>query len=156
MIATGSGEVVLDSNTRREAAWVNMKFGDRIEVKDVPALTHDLTAVSRTRATVLLITDPASSVGVRLTGSGDVGVAAGRGSGKELGVDFIAPETEAGKGEAVVTSGLQQSEFPASIPVGRITTAEKHTGEFQQLIRVKPAVDLRRLNFVKVLQWSPP
>jgi hypothetical protein len=47
MIATGSGEVIIDSNSRREAAWVNMKFGDRIEVKDVPALTQDLSGLSR-------------------------------------------------------------------------------------------------------------
>jgi hypothetical protein len=47
MIATGSGEVIIDSNSRREAAWVNMKFGDRIEVKDIPALTQDLSGLSR-------------------------------------------------------------------------------------------------------------
>jgi hypothetical protein len=47
MIATGSGEVIIDSNSRREAAWVNMRFGDRIEVKDVPALTQDLSGLSR-------------------------------------------------------------------------------------------------------------
>ncbi len=47
MVATASGEVILDSNTRREAAWVNLKFGDNIEVKDVPALTQDLSALSR-------------------------------------------------------------------------------------------------------------
>jgi hypothetical protein len=47
LIATATGEVVLDSASRREAAWVNLRFGDRVEVKDVPALTQDLSGLSR-------------------------------------------------------------------------------------------------------------
>jgi hypothetical protein len=50
VVATASGEVILDSNTRREPAWVNLSFGDaqqRIEVKDVPALTEDLSPLTR-------------------------------------------------------------------------------------------------------------
>lgn len=48
LIATNFGELMIDSTSRKEPAWVNLRFGDRIEVKDVPALTHDLSAVSRT------------------------------------------------------------------------------------------------------------
>jgi hypothetical protein len=47
MIATATGEVIVDSNSRKEAAWVNLRFGDHMEVKDVPALTQDLSALSR-------------------------------------------------------------------------------------------------------------
>lgn len=51
MVATGSAEVVLDSNSRHEPAWVNLRFGDdqrgAIEIRDVPALTRDLSALSR-------------------------------------------------------------------------------------------------------------
>ena len=32
---------------RKEAAWVNLRFGDKMEVKDVPAITQDLSGVSR-------------------------------------------------------------------------------------------------------------
>src|SRR5437660_1439165 len=46
MIATATGEVVVDSSSRKEPAWVNLRFGS-MEVKDVPALTQDLSAVSR-------------------------------------------------------------------------------------------------------------
>ncbi len=35
LVATGSSEVVVDSNSRHEASWVNLRF-DRVEVKDVP------------------------------------------------------------------------------------------------------------------------
>ena len=47
LVATAVGEVVIDSATRHEPAWVNLKFGDRVEVKDVPALTQDLSGISR-------------------------------------------------------------------------------------------------------------
>ncbi|MDQ1372978.1 MAG: rod shape-determining protein MreC, partial [Actinomycetota bacterium] len=127
----------------------------RMPVVTGAGLVGRITSVSRTRATVLLITDPASSVGIRLTGSGDVGVANGRGSDKDLTVDFVAPDADVKKDEVVVSSGLQQSEFPPSIPIGKVTQSSSPNGEFQKLLRVKPIVDLHRLTFVKVLQWSP-
>lgn len=47
LVATGTAEVVVDSGAGREPSWVSLRFGGRIEVKDVPALTKDLTGVSR-------------------------------------------------------------------------------------------------------------
>jgi hypothetical protein len=47
MIATATGEVVLDSNSRKEPAWVNLRFGEHVEIKDVPAITQDLSGLSR-------------------------------------------------------------------------------------------------------------
>ncbi|MEI7892539.1 MAG: hypothetical protein WCI05_05585 [Myxococcales bacterium] len=47
LIATGVSEVVVDASSRREPAWVSLRFGDRIEVNDVPALAVDLTPISR-------------------------------------------------------------------------------------------------------------
>ncbi len=46
-IATGSGEVVLDSQTRPEPSWVSLRFGQRLEVHDVPALAQDLSGISK-------------------------------------------------------------------------------------------------------------
>ncbi len=46
LVATGTSEVLLDSNSRHEAAWVSLKF-DRVEVKDVPALVQDLSPITR-------------------------------------------------------------------------------------------------------------
>jgi hypothetical protein len=46
LVATGSSEVVLDSNSRREPAWVSLRF-DRLEIKDVPAMVSDLAPISR-------------------------------------------------------------------------------------------------------------
>jgi len=110
--------------------------------------------VSRTRATVLLVSNPTSSVGVRLAASGEVGVASGRGARSPLQVDNVDPATKVAPDEPVVTSGLQQSIYPPGIPVGRIRTARVPPEAVQQEVTVDPIVDLRRLTFVKVLQWS--
>lgn len=47
LVATGVAELTIDSATRREPAWVNLRFADRIEVKDVPAITQDLSGISK-------------------------------------------------------------------------------------------------------------
>src|SRR5262249_22575860 len=47
MPATGSAEVVLDSATRAEPSWVQLRFAQRLEVHDVPALAQDLSGVSK-------------------------------------------------------------------------------------------------------------
>ena len=47
LVATGTAEVTLDSAHRKEPTWVSLRFGGRIEVKDVPAMVQDLSGVSR-------------------------------------------------------------------------------------------------------------
>ncbi|HEY1955524.1 MAG TPA: tetratricopeptide repeat protein [Polyangiaceae bacterium] len=47
MIATGSSEVIVDSAARSGPSWVSLRFAGRIEVHDVPALTQDLSSLSR-------------------------------------------------------------------------------------------------------------
>jgi hypothetical protein len=47
MVATGVPETVVDATAGSDPKWVNLKFGDGIEVKDVPALTKDLSGYSR-------------------------------------------------------------------------------------------------------------
>src|SRR5689334_13081608 len=46
MVATGTPEVEIDS-TQQKPAWVSLRFGRRLEVKDVPALSRDLSGLSR-------------------------------------------------------------------------------------------------------------
>jgi rod shape-determining protein MreC len=128
--------------------------------KDMPVvagggLVGRVVQASDTRAVVLLITDPTSAIGVRLARTGEVGVAEGRGRQRLLDVEFIDFRAKVRVGEPVVTSGLQESIFPPSIPVGRVTSAKVPTGSVQQEVTVEPAVDLQRIEFVKVLQWRP-
>ena len=118
-------------------------------------LVGRVVSVSHTRATVLLVTDPGFAVGIRLDPSGDVAVAHGDGQGKSLAVDPLQASTPVKVGDVVATSGLQQSIFPPQIPVGRVLSVSTEPGALLKSVRVTPIVDLRRLTFVKVVQWSP-
>ncbi len=47
LIATSNAEVVLDNKTRSEPSWISIRFGGKLEVRDVPALTEDLSGLSK-------------------------------------------------------------------------------------------------------------
>lgn len=152
--------VISSTPSNFELAVVIDRGTDHGVAEDMPVisgagLVGRVTEVSRNRSVVKLLTDLTFSVGVRFTGSGEVGVATGRGRRDPMRVDLVAAATPVAKGELVVTSGLQQSAYPAGIPVGRVAAAKSVAGEEEKRVTVRPLVDLRRLAFVKVLQWSP-
>ena len=118
-------------------------------------LVGRVVSASLTRSTVLLVSDPGFAVGIRLDPSGDVGVAHGQGQGKTLAMDPLAKDTPVTVGDVVTTSGLQQSIFPPQIPVGTVLSVTTDPGALLKSVRITPIVDLRRLTFVKVVQWSP-
>lgn len=118
-------------------------------------LVGRVTEASRNRSVVQLLTDKKFSVGIRIGETGDVGVANGTGSLSRLTVDLVDPSTEVPEGEILVTSGLQQSQFPPGYPVGRVVDREVRPNALQQDVTIEPVVDLERLTFLTVLQWTP-
>jgi rod shape-determining protein MreC len=118
-------------------------------------LVGRLEQVSRHQSSVLILTDPAFDVGVRLSPSGSVGVATGQGAGKAMAIDLVDVGTAVDPGSVVVTSGLQQSPYPPGIPVGKITAVVSKPGGVRQYVSMNPLIDAGRLTFVKVLLWSP-
>lgn len=126
---------------------------------DMPVVTGDgligrVVQVSGRRSRVRLVTDPGSSVGVRIARTGEAGVATGEGPDRALSVGFIDVGADVQKGDLAVTSGLEGGSdlYPASIPVGRVSKAQKVEGELQQRVDVRPLADLKGLRYVKVLQ----
>jgi rod shape-determining protein MreC len=110
--------------------------------------------VSRDRATILLVKDPQSGVGVKMERTGTTGVVKGRGDSSTLRVDFVDPNADVTAGEIVSTAGVQNSPFPAGIPVGTVSKVSRTPGDLQQDVVVKPLVDFSRLDYVKVLRPS--
>jgi rod shape-determining protein MreC len=126
---------------------------------DMPVVTGaglvgSVRAVSRDQATVLLLQDPASGVGVQIEESGTNAVAKGRGDGSAVRLDFVDPAAEVGQGQLVYTSGQRDSRFPGGIPVGTVSAVSKTRGDLQQSVLVAPSVDFSRLDYVKVLRPS--
>jgi rod shape-determining protein MreC len=126
---------------------------------DMPVVTGDglvgrVVEVSQKRSRVRLITDPGSSVGIRLSRSGETGVAEGEGPGRTMSVGFIEINADVKRRDLVVTSGLEGGSdlYPAAIPVGRVVRAQKVAGELQQRVELRPLADVEHLRFVKVLK----
>ncbi len=134
-------------------------IGKGMPVVSGAGLAGRVVEVSKSRCTVLLISDPTSSVGVRFgTGANQsVAVASGAGSGARLSVSLVEPSIQLTKGEAMVTSGLQKPGdlFPPDIPVGTVASATYHNGDLQQNVTLDPAAALQRLDLVSVLKWTP-
>lgn len=47
LVSTGVAEAVIDSSAGAKASWVSLRFGEKVEVRDVPALAQDLSGLSR-------------------------------------------------------------------------------------------------------------
>jgi rod shape-determining protein MreC len=117
------------------------------------ALVGRIQRATAHRSTVELLSDPSLSVGVRLATTGDLSVATGNGG--DMVMSLVEPNTVIHPNDAVVTSGLQQSEYPPGLPVGKVRSAKRDEAGLTQSVSVRPLVNLRRLSFVRVLQWSP-
>ena len=47
LVATGTAEAVVDSSGGAQPSWVSLRFGENVQVKNVPALAKDLSGISR-------------------------------------------------------------------------------------------------------------
>ena len=104
--------------------------------------------------TVRLITDVASSVGVRFGTGENLALVQGSGLGRDLAVNLVAPGTALHKGEVLTTSGLQDAQYPPDIPVATIRSFSSTPSATQETVTARPLADLAVLQYVDVLQWS--
>ena len=118
-------------------------------------LVGRVVQVTSTTSTVLMLTDPSSTVGVRIPNSGQVGAAVGQGTGRSLAVNLVVPGTHIRRGAVLVTSGLQGELFPPGLPVARVTQVSNPSGDLQESIRAVPLVNYAALQYVSVLKWTP-
>lgn len=105
-------------------------------------------------STVRLITDAGSSVGVRFGSGANLALVQGSGLGRKLAVNLIAPGTPLRKGEILTTSGLQNAQYPADLPVATITSFSSTPSATQETVSARPLADLGVLQYVEVLQWQ--
>lgn len=158
-IPTVTAQVVDTTSSNFEmSVQINRGTANGIAV-DMPVVTGGglvgrVAEVSQRRATVLLLSDPAFSVGVRLTTNGEVFLADGAGRGNPLSLELVNANTKVNPGDKLVTSGLQLEQYPKDIPVGTVKTVKVDPGQLQQSVTVTPTADLSRLEYVQVLQWS--
>lgn len=143
------------SSTVEIDAGTNAGIAVGMPVVTGSGLVGKVAQAGRSSAIVMLLSDPQLEVGVRLAGSGDIGVASGRGPSADLEVDFVDARTEVAEGDLVTTSGVTTSLFPEGIPVGVVTSTSLSIGRDRLAVRVDPVATLDDLGFVQVLLWEP-
>jgi len=153
---------VTDFGTSDFAATIDIDVGraDGVQLNmpviGLGGLVGQVVIVSHHTATVRLITDGQSAVGVRYgPPPGSLAVLNGAGSGKPLSADLIPADTPLTDGEIFTTSGLQGALFPPGIPVARVTGSHTGSSASQESVTLQPLADLAHLRYVTVVLWGP-
>jgi rod shape-determining protein MreC len=127
-----------------------VKEGD--PVVNGAGLVGRVITVSGGSSRVLLLTDGDFAVSARVNetkASGIVTTAVG--DPNDLRLEYLGRNDRVKEDQTVVTSGsvsrLNESRFPAGIPIGRITRVD----EDEATVHVRPFADLRELEFVQIL-----
>jgi rod shape-determining protein MreC len=118
-------------------------------------LVGRITTVGPTTSTVLLASDPGFSVGTRMEGSGEVGVATGEGTGP-LRVELLSAQATVKAGDRLVTFGSQNDRpFVPGVPVGTVIKVENDPGQLTRTVLVRPFVNFTSLDLVGVVVQPP-
>ena len=112
--------------------------------------------VTSSTATVVLLIDPNSGVGVRLEGSGQIGLLTGEGHrAMQLVVQNSGHVLK--PGERLVTLGsVNYKPYVPGVPVGTIKTVTSVAGSVDQVATVIPFVDVSTLDLLGVVVQPPP
>jgi rod shape-determining protein MreC len=112
-------------------------------------LVGRVDAVTANGARVQLITDPASSVNVRLQSLDVDAVVAGSVTG-DITLGFVPQDVTLQPGDLILTSGLG-GVYPSDIVVGQVISVRKLETELFQTASVQPVVDFTSLRAVLVI-----
>lgn len=134
--------------------------GDGMPVVGLKGLVGRVENAAKSTATVQLLTDKASSIGV-VDSANNLYELAGEGEGNPLALQsFGSSPGPLRVGSMLLTSGQRNgqpaSAYPPGIPVGVVHSAHVASGGLSTTASVTPIVDLDNLQYVVVLQWPPP
>jgi rod shape-determining protein MreC len=123
-------------------------------------LVGTVTAVSARTSTVLLTTDAASTVGVRVAGTGEIGAVTGAGRTRPgqalLRLQVFDANTVLRAGQQLVTFGsLHGRPYVPGVPVGVITRVQADASALTKLAFVRPYADGNTLGVVGVVIVPP-
>ena len=155
------GRIIASSSAANFKKSITLDRGtERGVALGMPVVTSDglvgrVVQVSKDECKVLLLDDPAFTVGVRVNGRAS-GLAQGQAGRSTLVLTLdgpLATATRPQEHDLAETSGVQGSAFPPGIPVGRVD-AVKVSGHGPTIsARLVPTVNVRDLEYVQVLLW---
>jgi rod shape-determining protein MreC len=117
-------------------------------------LVGSTVTVTAHSASVRLITDPQAHVGVRVAGSGVVGMTSGVADGVDMNVELFAPGLLRRSDVLITRGSLQGVPYVPGLPLGSISALTGVAGELPRG-RVRPFVNLGSLDVVAVVVRPP-
>ncbi|MEP6623401.1 MAG: rod shape-determining protein MreC [Acidimicrobiia bacterium] len=134
--------------------------GTNMPVVSGAGLLGRIARVSVRRATVLLLTDRDSGVGLRDTRSQVKAVLNGNPDTPLQTLDALEATSDVKVGDDLVTIGSAegpfQSPYPPDVPVGKVVAVRKRPGDLTQRVTIRLLADASTTEFVRVLQWPVP
>ncbi len=151
VIAVGAAQgfgwtVLIDAGTRD-----GLKVDQTVLNGD--GLVGRIEAVTASTATVLLLVDPESSVGVRIEGNSELGILTGQGLGP-LELKLLDPQAPLAVGDRLVTRG-DGSLYVPGVPVGVVESVKSTPGSLIRVAQVDPYVRVTALDLVGVVVDGP-
>ena len=155
--ATVSGRVVAaDIAGDRAIVTIDVGADDGVRkgnaVLAVGGLVGKVRASSPHAATVALVTDPGSEIGVRILPSKEIGVSRGQGMDVDLRVDFLSPAASAAIGDGLVTLGsTTPNGIPPDLPIGTVTALDTIAAPSGRVVTARPVAGMTSLETLLVL-----
>jgi rod shape-determining protein MreC len=117
-------------------------------------LVGRIKQVDASTSVVVLAIDPGSSVGVRLAGSNQLGLASGAGL-SPITFAPLDPQTRVRAGDKLLTGPYGGSTYVAGVPVGEVTAVAGDPGSATREVAVRPYVTFTAVDLVGVVIAGP-
>ena len=118
-------------------------------------LVGSVIATTPRGATVRLITDVNSSIGVTFGSGSESLVISGRGVKSGLGATAVPLSTAVKPGTVLSTDGLSGGLFPPGLPVATVANVSLTPGAANYNLSLRPTADLKSLTYLDVVLWEP-
>lgn len=152
---------VLDLGASFGFEWaVRINVGSRqgvskdMTVIDADGLVGRVKQVTPGTSLVVLAADPGSSVGVRDTRTGELGLVTGAGLGP-MRYTPLNPRSTVQVGDTVVTGPYGASTYAADVPLGRVAAVTRDGVSSTPRVTIRPFVDFSSLDVVAVVLSQP-
>ena len=154
-------------NLLKDTLQINIGSSDGLRVGQAViadgGLVGHVSTVAPGTAIVTLITDPSSTVSVKVLNDPEDGepglMKPSVGNPLDLLVQLLPRRAKIDVNDVVVTAGTiasrLESRYPPNIPIGRVTKADPEEIAAEQQVHIAPIADLRHVDFVQVLVGSP-
>lgn len=154
--------VIAVGSTQRFSWSVSLDVGTRDSVTTDQSVVTGKGLVGRTTRVspwsteVLLLIDPTSSIGARITGSGEIGFVRGTGLSDELEFDLLDPFAPMKVGDRVLTWGSGEGKpFLAGVPIGEVIRVSGTPGQLTRRAVLRPFVNFSAIDLVGVVTDTP-